>query len=161
MLAINYFNGILLPFACAAAVIVSVGVLLMSIDTAIWTARIKHKTKVTCEHIKQNTKYSMNKIAGMTPSDLEAYLTKIFSLTLELASAEFISERDPNGRKNLYKTALAQFIQYLGDSYDAIEYYYGEGYVINWFSLQYRLLDYHGEIDKIVHKTQRYNAANK
>lgn len=141
-------------FTISLVLLIGIGVLV--VKTILWEHRTRTETSELCERMKTDIKCSVNKIASLSPTDLEAYLTKIFGLVLELTSAEYISERDPQGRKNLYKTSLAQFIYYLGDSYDGIEFYYGTGYVINWFSLHYRLLDLHGEIDKIVHKTTRY-----
>lgn len=134
-------------------VVFVLGSITLFIRAAIIIQKAKEKSKL----IAKRTSMQYNKIAALSPSELEVYLSNVFSKTLELCAAEHISDRDPKGRSNLYTAALTQFIQYLTSSYEAIEYYYGAGYVINWFSLQYRLLDIHGEIDKIIHKSSRYN----
>lgn len=106
------------------------------------------------DRIKQCAKLETDKIASMGLVELTEYLSDTFAKIIELTSAESVSERDPYAVETLYAATLVNFTNHLSSNYEAIEYYYGKGFIINWFSLHYKLLELHGNVSQIVQKTK-------
>lgn len=138
--------------------------LLFGIFIVLWLIRAScklfwyaYKTKTKAEDyakkIKTRTDNKYNKYISLTPSELDARLSVIFSQQLELISLTKISEKDPDAAPLLYALAVERVIVYLGpETIEAINYYYGEGYVIRYCETMYKLLENRGIITNIIEK---------
>lgn len=116
----------------------------------------KKKRKEADEYaarIKKQTDEKYNKYISLTPSELDARLAVLFSSMLEICSVTSVSEKDPSRAEILYVKATERLLLYLGnESIEAIESYYGKGYIVRWCELQYQLLENHGDLSKILEK---------
>lgn len=135
----------------------SVVIFMLSIYTYGKSATISKmvidKLKKRERDIEIRTKAKFNKFIVMDIKEFEAYLAKILAISLELASITQISENDPKAKEKLHATALIEFVNYFADSLEYISFYYGSNYLMDWYSMQYRLLEAHRDIDAIVSKT--------
>lgn len=113
--------------------------------------RLKDKAELVVKSVENRTKMQYNRIATMSPSELHSYLTVIYSRCLILAADVNVSERDPDGVPLLYTAAVSALLEYLGnDTVAAINYYYGDGYVIRWAKEAYRTVEYEGLVADII-----------
>lgn len=105
---------------------------------------------------EQRVKLQYNKIATMTPNQLTVYLGGIFSRYLEL-NGELNSEHDNTILERLFTQTQADLLEYLGqDTVNAIEYYYGSGYIEKWCQLAYFLLEKRKRLSGIVQGSATY-----
>lgn len=134
-------------------------ILLVILGTLIY-ANIKlfyylvQRNKLAKAHIlmvKTETERKYNKIATMPPNDLEAYLSKIFAISVARASDTDVSDNDPDAASKLFFKTSERLINYLGpETVEAIEYYYGKDYIIRWCEMNYMNLTRNGVLAKII-----------
>lgn len=111
----------------------------------------------TIEQNRIKTSIQTNKIANMSPDELDKYLSMMFGNCLEIVSTAKISERDPDGDVKLYAGTLEQLTNYLGeDTVRALDFYYGEGYLERWCQMRYNLLNIRGQLYPIINKQFTY-----
>lgn len=147
------------------AIIWSMIILCLLIGLIYWNIKLFRlliaRNKLAQEHIKmvkKNTEMQYNKIAALSPSDLDAYLIKMFSMCIMISSDTDVSERDPEARDKLYAYTATRMLKYLGnDTVDAIEYYYGEGFIIRWCEMRYNYLHRNNKLGAII-SSQNNNA---
>lgn len=112
------------------------------------------RNKLAKDHIrmvKLETERKFNKIATMSPDELDAYLSKIFAMTVARAFDTDVSDKDPDVASKLYFKTSERLVNYLGpETIDAIEYYYGKEYIIRWCEMHYMYLTRNGTIAKII-----------
>lgn len=113
--------------------------------------RLIIQAKKHVEEIKTRTAEKYNKIATLSPTELDDYLGMLYGIVLEVAAITDISERDPDGSTNLYSSSLARMLAQLGErNIEAIEYYYGGGWVERWCELRYKYLENTGVVTNIL-----------
>lgn len=125
----------------------------MSIRLAHKMIELKKSINKYAELQKKRIDQSFNKFITLSPDELDKRLSTIFADQLELASATSVSEKDPNASVILYAKAFEGSIIFLGQkTIDAINYYYGDNYVIKWFETAYKILENRGLVSKIIQK---------
>lgn len=143
-----------------AAVLLIWGVLLILIGAAFTYAGFcffrsqkneKKKTLEQAKRIDKLTQDKFNKIATLSIEEFDAYMSKLFSICMELSSVEKVSDKDPIAPEVLYAETLKRLMVYLGpETLHAIDYYYGENYLSRWCETRYTLLNNRGYIAKVV-----------
>ena len=112
------------------------------------------RNKLAKDHIrmvKLETERKFNKIATLPPDELDAYLSKIFAMTVARAFDTDVSDKDPDVASKLYFKTSERLVNYLGpETIDAIEYYYGKEYIIRWCEMHYMYLTRNGTIAKLI-----------
>ena len=125
----------------------------------------KDLAKKAEDHVKQvelETKMQHNKIATSTVDQFFQYLSDQFAKILEIEARKYISNKDYGGAEKLYAHALTSFVAYLGaDTVKAIDYYYGEGFLENWASYSYQLMESRGYISRIINDSVGYETYEK
>lgn len=124
-----------------------------------------YKTKCAAEDyakkIKTRTDNKYNKYISLTPDELDQRLSLIFSQQLELVSLTKISEKDPDAPSVLYALALAEVLKYIGEeSLRAIDYYYGDNYVVKFCETTYKLLENRSVISNVIAKSANADKIN-
>ena len=96
-------------------------------------------------------RYKDYKIANQSPMELETYLAVKFSRCMEIEAITRISDVDPDRSTKLFAAALARLTDLLGaDTIEAIEYYYGAGYINRFCEIGYRIMDQRGAINRLL-----------
>lgn len=135
------------------------GSIVMLIGSVLLYTKSKQYMKQTKDKVKKITEYtknSNNKIGTLPIQELSQYLTQVFSLSIEIALAKDISDKDPNNAVVLYSKALERMLIYLGsDTIRAIEFYYGKGFVIRWCEANYMHLENTGHLATLMAKQIR------
>lgn len=117
-------------------------------------AKLLAEAEKYAEESKKAVDEKYNRYALMTPLDLHNTLVYIFAKQIELASARFITSEDKESSQKLYGYLIVEITKYLGeDNISAIERYHGNGFVLRWCELQYKLLENSGVLTKIIEKT--------
>lgn len=120
------------------------------------------KAKDHVEKVERETKMQHNKIAASTVDQFFQYLSDQFAKILEIEAKKYISNKDYGGAEKLYAHALSSFVSYLGaDTVKAIDYYYGEGFLENWASYSYQLMESRGYISRIINDSVGYETYEK
>lgn len=113
--------------------------------------RMNRNAKKKIELIEKRTAEKYNKLAAMSQPELDSYLTKTYSVVLEITCATLISGNDPDAMDKLYGNSLIRMLEYIGqESIDALDYYYGKGYVDKWCELRYAFLENSGVIHTLI-----------
>lgn len=149
------YSSTLILFGIWECILLICTIWLCNINIKLFKAAKKKKKDADtyAANIKLRTDEKYNKYISLTPDELDKRLATIFSAMLELSSVIYVSEKDPSRAEILYTKATERLLIYLGnDTINAIEYYYGKGYVVRWCELQYQLLENHGELSKILEK---------
>lgn len=120
--------------------------------------QIKKKTLASLKLLDKKTKMGYNKIATLSVFELDNYLGQIYSICLDLAAAESASEKDPNVAVILYAKSLEKIQLYLGDeTIKAIDYFYGDGYLVKWCELRFNMLNTKKVLNNIIDKSMYVN----
>lgn len=107
------------------------------------------------EKFDKQVKRNYNKIAALSVFELDNYLGQIYSICLDLAAAEAVSNKDPNAAVILYAKSLEKIQLYLGeDTITALDYFYGKDYLIHWCETRYSLLNTKKVLNGIIERTQ-------
>lgn len=94
-----------------------------------------------------------NKYALMSPRELEAWLTTLFSQQIALASHTAVAEKNPDAVTILYYKSLERMIAYMGDdAIAALDMCYGDNYLVRWCELHFAMLDDAGIMGEIIEK---------
>lgn len=118
----------------------------------------KKKMDKNLKILDQKVKDKYNRIALLSIPEFDSYMTKVFSISLELASQESVSEKDPNAAITLYAKTLEKVRIYLGDEMvHAIDYFYGKDYWIRWCEYRFNLLNTRKYLPSIITKTMFAN----
>lgn len=135
------------------------------LNARIYEQMQKDLAKKASDHVKQvenETKMQHNKIATCTVDQFFQYLSDQFAKILEIEAKKYISNKDYGGAEKLYAHALSSFVAYLGnDTVTAIDYYYGEGFLENWASYSYQLMESRGYISRIINDSVGYETYEK
>lgn len=135
------------------------------LNARIYEQMQKDLAKKASDHVKQveiETKMQHNKIATCTVDQFFQYLSDQFAKILEIEAKKYISNKDYGGAEKLYAHALSSFVAYLGnDTVTAIDYYYGEGFLENWASYSYQLMESRGYISRIINDSAGYETYEK
>jgi len=112
----------------------------------------KKKTELVVKLTEERVRKEYNRIALLDYDKLNRVLSVMFSRYLILSSDANVSEKDPNAYQQLYASALAKMIEYLGpETMKALDYHYGDNYVIRWAESAFRSLEFDGVVSNIVH----------
>ena len=153
-------SGLVISYIWAAVIFV-VGIILM-VCGFIFMKHARRYKKMQEELVKKveiRTKKEYNKIALMSPKDLNTYLTQTFAKMLEVESQAHISEKDFEATTKLFAYSLAALVDFLGpETIDAIDYYYGKDYVQRWAQYSYRLIEARRLTDSVVNKAMIYES---
>ena len=107
--------------------------------------------------MKKRTDMQYKKLISLTPSQLDEYLGMIFGYFLELESVTKISEQDPDGATKLYAGVLKRMFDYIGtDTVEALDYYYGTGFLERWCEVRYSLLENRRILSPILKQTYAF-----
>ena len=148
LLIVAYVFGLFLLILGIIAYITGIRFLLHSRD-------MKKKMLKQLEQFDKRVKKNYNKVAALTVFELDQYLGQIFSICLEAASAEAVSDKDPNAAVILYAKALEKLQVYLGeDTIAALDYFYGKDYLIHWCEIRYSLLNTKKVLSGIIDRSQ-------
>jgi len=116
--------------------------------------QVKKRAEKYAETIKLRTDRQYNKYASLTIMELEPILRAAYSQQLALASALAVTIKDPNAVDLLYTKSVDGLLVYLGqETIDALNYYYGDGFILRWCETQFKLLENEGIISEIIAKT--------
>lgn len=116
--------------------------------------KIKKKTMLQMKKLDKDVQNKYNRIALLSIGEFDNYMTKVFSMCMELASAESISDKDPDAAVKLYARTLERVITYLGpETIRALDYFYGKDYLVRWCELRYNMLNSRRYLPKIISKT--------
>lgn len=116
-------------------------------------SKTKKEANAYAKKKKEEADKSLNKYISLTPSELDKQLAYIFASQLELSSLVDIAEADHEAVPKLYAKTLNRVLAYIGpESTSAIDYYYGNGYIIRWVETRFKLLENRGVIAKVVQK---------
>ena len=153
-------SGLVLAYILAVCIFVT-GVILLVCGFIFMSHARKYK-KMQEELVKKieiRTKKEYNKIALMSPKDLNTYLTQTFAKMLEVESQARVSEKDFEATTKLFAYSLVALMDFLGpETIDAIDYYYGKDYVQRWAQYSYRLIEARRLTDSVVNKTMIYES---
>lgn len=120
-----------------------------------WQLRQAKKLKKQASITKKEIERDYNKIATMSPEDLDNYLTRIMSMIIQITITTDIADNDPDAAAILYGHLALNIENYLGpETVEAIEYFYGKDYITRWCELTYNYLDSKGDLASIVKKAQ-------
>jgi len=113
--------------------------------------KLKNQAAVT----KKKIEMEYNKIATMSPKDLDEYLTRIMSMIIQITITTDIAENDPDAAAILYGNLAIGIEKHLGpETVEAIEYFYGKDYITRWCELTYNFLDSGGELATMVRRAK-------
>ena len=135
------FAGIALIWALLI-LILSLGFLVANIKLFWYLIQRNKLAKDHIKMVKRSTEVKYNKFAMMAPSELDQYLLKLFSMYIQISADNDVSDRDHNATEKLYFNVATRIITYLGpDTVSAIEYFYGDNYIMRWCELQFIYLN--------------------
>ena len=123
---------------------------------------LNKKAKKFAEMVVKRTQNKVSKIGSLSPTELDEYLSKLYSGFLITVTEISISEKDPYADGKLYAASVQAMLDFLGpETLRAIEYYYGEGYVIRWCEFRYKWLDNQGLLTQIINKSAKIESVEK
>lgn len=116
-------------------------VLMICIKLAYLLIQRNKQAKLQSAQTKKRIEEKYNKIASLSPSEFDSYMTGLLSMMIQIVNDADISDRDPDAENKLYFHVLERLMVYLGtDTIQAIEYFYGKNYLTRWIQLRYTYL---------------------
>ena len=123
---------------------------------------LNKKSKKFAKMVVERTKNKVSKIGSLSPTELDEYLSKLYSGFLITSTDISISEKDPYADGKLYAISVQAMLDFLGpETLNAIDYYYGKGYVIRWCEFRYKWLDNQGLLTQIINKTAKVESVER
>lgn len=137
----------------AVLILLGAAAIVVSVRLVIVAMRMVRNAKLQVKKIDTATKNKFNKIATLTVSELDDYLTRVYVGQLEIAVMKDVSPRDPNNAVVLFAKSLEYMHVYIGEeTIAALDYYYGVGYMDRWCKFRYQLLESSGQLSELVNK---------
>lgn len=114
----------------------------------------KKLMEVNHKKLDQLVQNKYNRVALLNISEFDQYMTKVFSMCMELATKESVSEKDPDAAVKLFAKTLERVEVYLGtETITAIDYFYGKDFLIRWCEMRFNLLNSRMYLPKIIDKS--------
>lgn len=138
---------------CIVALVILIVSCYWGIRFMLYRKSLLKKAHDDYEKVKESTQNKFNKVATLSPRELNIYLSKLYSIALILQSVTDISEKDTMSAEKLLASSIAKMLSDLRpETVSAIDYYYGNDYVITWCASQYRYLENLGILSAIIAK---------